>query len=170
MLQIGPEDPRELYLAALLAEADAYSRSLYPDESRNPADAAFLAGPGVQFLVARAGGAAVGCGALVLLGGGAGEVKRLVVRAAARGQGVGRALLAAIEAAAEREGLACLLLETGPRNEAALGLYRRSGYRERPPFGSHRANPHSVFMEKSLPPRPPAAPVVPGTGFEPVAP
>ncbi len=42
-------------------------------------------------------------------------------------------------------------LETGIKSDEALGLYRRSGYIERGPFGAYRADPLSIFMEKVLP-------------------
>ena len=136
-------------MAALLAEADAFSRALYPEEARNAADAAFLARPFVRFFVARVDGAAMGCGGLVIYDGW-GEIKRLIVRDAARGRGVGRALLATIEATARAERLGVVRLETGPRSVAALGLYGRAGYAIREPFAGYVANPWSVFMEKRL--------------------
>src|SRR5947209_18990154 len=49
------------------------------------------------FLVAARGGTALGCGGLRRLSPGVGEIKRLFVSAPARGQGVGRALLCALE-------------------------------------------------------------------------
>lgn len=35
-------------------------------------------------------------------------------------------------------------------NHAALGLYTRSGFKRRDPFGNYRADPLSVFMQKDL--------------------
>jgi putative acetyltransferase len=81
---------------------------------------------------------------------GYGEVKRMYVAPAARGQGLGRQMLAAIEARAAGEGLELLRLETGIRQAEALGLYRASGYADCEPFGSYLADPLSVFMEKRL--------------------
>ena len=52
--------------------------------------------PNVRFFVARIGGRAVGCGAVALFDEYA-EVKRMYTRDAARGQGVGKALLARLE-------------------------------------------------------------------------
>jgi putative acetyltransferase len=31
-----------------------------------------------------------------------------------------------------------------------IGLYRRAGYREIPPFGDYKPDPLSVFMEKRM--------------------
>ena len=51
------------------------------------------------------------------------------IAAAARGQGVGRALLAALVAAAETEGLWMLQAGIFPENAASLALHERSGFR-----------------------------------------
>jgi putative acetyltransferase len=144
-------DPRQPEIADLLKHADAYSASLYPEEGRHPVDLTFLAGPNVRFFVARNGATAVGCGALVIDAEGVGELKRMIVHPDARGQGVGRSLLDAIEAAARFEGIDTLRLETGPGNREALNLYRCGGYIDRGPFGTYRAGPHSLFMQKKLP-------------------
>ncbi len=74
----------------------------------------------------------------------------MIVGPAARGQGIGRALLEAIETVARRDHVQTIRLETGPLNHEALGLYRRCGYRDRGPFGNYQPGPHSVFMEKSF--------------------
>jgi ribosomal-protein-alanine acetyltransferase len=52
-----------------------------------------------------------------------------------RGNGIGGALLAAVELAARRHGSRRLRLEVRADNAAAQQLYRRNGYR---PFGTHR--------------------------------
>ena len=41
-------------------------------------------------------------------------------------------------------------LETGYLQTEAIGLYRRLGYAERPPFGDYLPDPLSIFMEKPL--------------------
>jgi GNAT superfamily N-acetyltransferase len=67
-----------------------------------------------------------------------------------RGRGVGRALLAALEAAARALGLSRLVLETGDRQREAIALYRRAGFRDIPPFGEYVGSPLSVCMGKEL--------------------
>jgi putative acetyltransferase len=69
---------------------------------------------------------------------------------AQRGHGVGRGLLAFLEAEALRRGCTWLMLETGIRQPEALALYERSGYVRRGPFGSYIEDPHSVFMARRL--------------------
>ena len=51
------------------------------------------------------------------------------VATAARGQGVGRALLAALVEASEAEGIWTLQASIFPENEASLALHRRCGFR-----------------------------------------
>jgi putative acetyltransferase len=135
---------------ALLAQSDEYSMARYPIESQYLVDADFLAQSNVRFLVARLDGRAVGCGALVVAHDGSAELKRMIVDADARGRGVGRAILAALEAVARREHLRIIRLETGTLNQEAVGLYRACGYQERGPFAGYTDDPLSVFMEKDV--------------------
>src|SRR5437899_460621 len=152
MVSISQETPKQEEVGLLLRRSDEFSAALYPPESRHLVDIDELAKPGVRFFVARVEVCAVGCGALVLGNEGRAEIKRMFVDPASRGQGVGRALLEAIEETARREGVNLLQLETGTGNREALGLYRRCGYRECGPFGSYRPDPLSVFMEKETRP------------------
>jgi len=71
----------------------------------------------------------------------------MFVDPAARGQKVGRQILACLEAEAPAIGLARMRLETGISQPEALGLYRSMGYQEREPFAGHGPEPLSVFME-----------------------
>src|SRR5205807_742672 len=112
-------------------------------------DLAQLSGAGIRLFIARRDGAAVGCGALRLAAG-YGEVKRMYVSPAARGAGLGRAILARIESEAQREGLRVMRLETGNRQTEALSLDRSAGYVDCGPFGEYRPDPLSRFMEKRL--------------------
>ena len=67
---------------------------------------------------------------------------------AARGRGVGSAILLQIMSAARARGMLRLSLETGswPYFSPARALYARHGFVECPPFGEYRADPNSVFM------------------------
>lgn len=77
-------------------------------------------------------------------------MKRMFVRAEARGIGLGRRLLNALEEIACRRSIIRISLETGIRQPEAIGLYRASGYQECPPFGDYKDDPLSLFMTKSL--------------------
>jgi putative acetyltransferase len=149
VVEINEESPLRSEIRRLIAEADSLSEALYPAESRHPISAADLTGDGVRFFVARADGVAIGCAAL-LHQGSDGELKRMFVVERARGIGAGRAILRAVEAAAQADGLQVLRLESGVFNQEANELYRRHGYAERGPFGNYAADPLSVFMEKPL--------------------
>jgi putative acetyltransferase len=141
-----PADQPEVH--ALLRQSDTYFAGLYPAESNHLIDTAALAEPNVRFLVARRGGIAVGCGALVLGTDGEAELKRMFVAPEARGLKIGTLLLDALEAAARAEGVRVIRLETGVRQPESLGLYRRHGYTERGPFGSYQKDPLSTYFEK----------------------
>jgi putative acetyltransferase len=150
-VEVAPASPREPEALALLRQSDAYFAALYPAESNHLLGADELDRPGVRFLLARRHGRALGCGALVLgPADGEGELKRLFVVPEARGHGVGREILAALETTARQAGVPTLRLETGVAQPESLGLYRRHGYVERGPFGGYGPDPLSVFMEKRL--------------------
>lgn len=135
---------------ALIAELDAYQDGLYPPESRHALDLAGLTQPNVLFAVARdAAGRAVGCAAVVL-GAEFGEIKRMFVSPLGRGQGMGRRLLALLEAEARARGCGLLTLETGPLQPEALALYGACGFMRRGPFGDYADDSLSVFMQKAL--------------------
>jgi len=147
---IARETPDQPEVLAFLAESDRYAASLYPAESNHLLDVGALLEPQVRFLVARRADVAVGCGALVVGQNSTAEIKRMWVAPQARGLGLGRQLLAALEQIGSTERTATLQLETGIHNAEALALYRRAGYVEIGPFGAYEPDPLSVFMEKRL--------------------
>ncbi len=145
-----PVDPTTPAVAELLAALDAYQSALYPPASVHLLPAAALAGPDATFFGAFAEAQLVGCGGYVNHANEYGELKRMFVRPRVRGLGIGRRLLAALEAHAVSAGLTVLRLETGVSQAEALRLYEWTGYKRRGPFGSYTADPLSVFMEKRL--------------------
>jgi putative acetyltransferase len=147
---IQMENPRATGVAELISALDSYLSGLYPPESNHFLDLEQLAQPGIRLFVARRDGLAVACGALRIDADGYGEIKRMYVIPAARGEGLGRAILARIEEQARREGLRLLRLETGIRQAEAIALYRSSGYSDCPAFGEYQEDPLSRFMEKRL--------------------
>ena len=103
------------------------------------------------FVVAYMDGVAVGCGAVRKMEGETAELKRMYVAPEARGKGIGRAVLEALEAEARRLGVKTLLLETGIRQAAATAMYRSAGYRDIPPYGEYVASAAtSICMAKDL--------------------
>jgi putative acetyltransferase len=144
---IALADPRDAAVRPLLAALDAYLGTLYPPESNHILDIERLAQPDIRFFVASLAGVALGCAALRLHAE-YGEVKRLYVDPAARGLGLGRQLLARLEATACELGLPLLRLETGIHQPEAIGLFRAAGFVERGPFGAYGPDPLSLFMQK----------------------
>lgn len=150
-LTLRLESPDQPDVIALLQRATDYLLARYPVESCNILDVNGLRADGVRFWVAREAHYAVGCCALIPLASRTGEIKRLYVDDAARGQGVGNQLLETLEAAAQRDGMTTLMLEAGVNQPQALGLYSKRGYSRRGPYGNYRDDPLSVFMQKLLP-------------------
>ncbi len=149
-MPIAFEHPDQPDVIALIAALDAYQSSLYPPEACYTLDISALSQPQVRFAVARdESGQAIGCAAVVL-GPDGGEVKRMYVQPATRGQGVARELLLALEGAARAAGCRLLQLETGPLQPEALAFYASLGFERCGPFGDYPDHPLSVFMCKPL--------------------
>ena len=89
-------------------------------------------------LLAQVDGGPAGCVALRPESGDAAELKRLYVREAYRGQGLGQALAEAACDAARAMGYARIRLDTMPSMHAAIALYEALGFRDIAPY---RENP-----------------------------
>ena len=108
----------------------------------------FEAGAGVW--LADVGGDHVGCVALRRLKEkpGCGEVKRLYVRPAYRGQGIADLLLEAVEIYAKEFGDRWLYLDTAADMKAAQRFYERKGFL---PCQRYNDNPQAaIFMRKAI--------------------
>jgi DNA-binding MarR family transcriptional regulator/GNAT superfamily N-acetyltransferase len=113
-----------------------------------PADDAELRPPLGSFLVASVDGEPVACGGVKLIGPRVGSLKRMWVAGSARGVGLGRRMLVALESEARELGVTNLRLETNRALAEAISLYRRSGYVEVPPFNG---DPYADYwFEKRL--------------------
>ncbi|RKE17984.1 GNAT family N-acetyltransferase [Streptomyces sp. TLI_171] len=107
-----------------------------------------LGPPDGVFLLARLDGRPAGCAGVRTFSAGTAELKRLYVRPAGRGRGLGRALLAAAEDAARALGHTRLRLDTMAELTEARALYAAAGYLDIPPYtgGPHIAH----WLEKTL--------------------
>jgi len=114
--------------------------------------------PGGTLLLALVDGAAAGCGALRPRPDvdypNACEMKRLYVREAYRGLGLGRRLAQALIDHATRAGYRSMVLDTLDDMEAARGLYASLGFEEIPPFYFNPiAGAHYLKVDLDAPPR-----------------
>lgn len=100
-------------------------------------------------LLARAPHEWVGCVALRRVAAGVCEMKRMYVRPAWRGGGIGRRLAQEVIAVARRIGYARMRLDTLAPMAAARGLYESLGFRQIEPY-YHNPLPGAVFYELDL--------------------
>jgi GNAT superfamily N-acetyltransferase len=105
---------------------------------------------GGRIFMALDAGRAVGCVALLKMADGGYEVAKMTVSEAARGSGLGRALMQRCIDAAAAEGAPRLYLETNSGLAPALGLYRAMGFVALPPAATAYAR-CDVWMERRLP-------------------
>jgi ribosomal protein S18 acetylase RimI-like enzyme len=106
--------------------------------------------PAGCILLAEAAGEAVGCVAVrPLAEPGLCEMKRLFVRPAHAGRGLGRRLAEAAITAARQRGYAAIRLDTLTSMEAANALYRRLGFHRIAPY-CRNPLPGALFYELDL--------------------
>lgn len=139
---ISASTPEQLQATREIFEE--YARSLEVDLCFQQFDQELASLPGEYaeprgaLLLALVDGALAGCCALRPLDQvdypNASEMKRLYVRKAFRGFGLGRQLAEATLDAARRAGYGCVLLDTLDEMEAARALYEELGFTEIPPY------------------------------------
>jgi GNAT superfamily N-acetyltransferase len=117
-----------------------------------PVDATEFEPPSGAFLIVLLDGEPVGCGGWRSHGdtGDTAELKRMYVAPAARGRGVARAVLGAVERSARDHGRKRIILECGDRQPEAIALYTSSGYEQIPNFGFYRDAPGCVSFGRTL--------------------
>jgi ribosomal protein S18 acetylase RimI-like enzyme len=151
---IPATNPQEIALARQLFEEYASWLEIslcfqnFDQELENlPGD---YAPPHGRLLLALEGDQLAGCIALRRLADRACEMKRLYVRPAFRGLGLGRTLVTAILEAAKEIGYERMQLDTLPgKMDQALAMYRRFGFREIQPYYENPVE-GATFMELSL--------------------
>ena len=117
-----------------------------------PVDVAEFEPPAGAFLVAYLDGQPVGCGGWRSHGeaGDTAELKRMYTAEAARGRGVARTVLAAVEQSARDHGRNRIILECGNKQPEAIAMYRSGGYQRIENFGFYRDAPDCVSFGRSL--------------------
>lgn len=154
MVEIAPIDsthPDARYcLDAYFAELDQRFETGFDPELSIPAGVAELRPPTGLLLMATLRGEPVGCGGLKFHDAEPTEIKRMWIAPTARGLGVGRRLLAELEAHAARHGADTVRLETNRSLVEAISLYRSAGYVEVEPYNGEPYAHH--WFEKRLAP------------------
>lgn len=118
-----------------------------PGTSLRVEDRDFVPPRGV-FLVASIDGETVAGGCVKLSAPKVGWLKRMWVADSARGLGIGRRLLDALECHARALGATIIRLDTNRALQEAIAMYRSAGYRQVPPFNTERYATH--WFEKRL--------------------
>lgn len=157
MKLLTPQGDDQLNEVRLLFEE--YAESLDIDLCFQQFDAELTSLPGDYaaprgaLLMAEVDGALAGCCALRALDNSdypnACEMKRLYVRKAFRGFGLGRHLAEAILDAARMAGYDCILLDTLDEMESARALYAELGFVEIPPY-YHNPIPGAHYLKAEL--------------------
>ncbi|MEV6872200.1 GNAT family N-acetyltransferase [Amycolatopsis sp. NPDC051128] len=149
---VAQSDPRVRPLLADLAReySSRYHRVLsdvhfelreYPPERFTP--------PHGGLLLLLTDGAAVAGGAFQRYDQETAELKRVWTHRAHRGRGLGRRVVAELEAEADRRGYTRIFLTTGPNQPEACGLYLATGYT--PHFDVHAVPRTRLPFSKVLP-------------------
>jgi putative acetyltransferase len=149
---ISVDDPRKPEVRALLERHLAFCLSETPPEHSFALDVNRLLDPAVTFVSYRDGGTVLGVAAIKELDAESGEVKSMHTAAAARGRGVGRALLSHLLDTARARGYQQVFLETGttPGFAAARALYESAGFTPTRPFGGYPQTEDNTFYRRAL--------------------
>lgn len=145
---IAADDPRAEDVQALLERHLAFAREVTPPGHVHALEIDGLLDPAVTFFSARRDGVLVGVGALKHLDASHVELKSMHTAEAARGQGIGRAMVDHLLATAADRKYERVSLETGTMDAftPARSLYTKVGFTPCAPFGEYTANPNSTCM------------------------
>ncbi len=151
-LVIAIDDPRIDDARTLLDRHLAFARDVTPPDHVHAMEVDDLLGPAVTFFSARRDGVLLGVGALKRLDETHAELKSMHTSEAARGRGVGQAMVDHLLAVAADRGYQRVTLETGTGDAfvPARSLYTKIGFEPCAPFGEYTVNPHSACMTIDL--------------------
>jgi DNA-binding MarR family transcriptional regulator/GNAT superfamily N-acetyltransferase len=150
--EVRPVDPQcadaRYCLAEYVAELNRRSTRGFDPSVGATALPHELRPPAGQFFVVYLQGEPIGCGAVKHHADAPAEIKRMWIAPRARGLGLGRRLLDALEACARSGGAQVARIETSAVLSEALALYASSGWTEVPRFNDEPFADH--WFEKSL--------------------
>jgi len=143
----------------LIAAAQAELTERYGSADENPIESGEFDPPEGAFLIAWRDGTPVACAgwrtiAHILEHTGlpedVAELKRMYAVPEARGTGVARVLLAAVEESARSQGMRRIILETGTKQPEALRFYDRNGYDRIANYGYYKDEADCVSFGRDL--------------------
>ena len=145
---IEADDPRADDVRRLLAAHLAFANEHSPPEDVHALDVSGLLDPAVSFFSFRLDGQLLGVGAIKRLDAHHAELKSMHTAAAARRNGVGRAMVDHLIGVARDGGFLRLSLETGTMQafEPARSLYATVGFVPCGPFDAYVPSPNSTYM------------------------
>lgn len=145
---IDLDDPRRDDVRSLLEQHLAFCNEVTPPEDVHALDLDGLLDPLITFFSLRVDGELLGVGALKQLDREHAELKSMHTARAARGRGVGRAIVDHLLAVAAARGVRRVSLETGSMAafDPARSLYAGAGFVPCGPFGDYGPSPNSAFM------------------------
>jgi len=133
---------------AYFAELDARFPNGFDPGAATTRDAQTFDAPTGVFVLVRESGEPIGCGGLLTLAPGVGEIKRMWIDPAWRGLGLAGRLLADLEARSRAIGHHTVRLDTNSTLTDAIAMYERAGYA---PIARYNDNPYAErWFEKSL--------------------
>jgi putative acetyltransferase len=151
-LVIAIDDARADDVGALIERHLAFAREVTPPGHVHALPAENFSDPAITLFGARRDGELVAIGALKRLDEHHVELKAMHTAEAARGAGVGSAMVEHLLAVAAERRYERVSLETGTMAAFAPArrLYAKAGFTPCEPFGGYTANPHSVCMMLDL--------------------
>jgi putative acetyltransferase len=154
MLQgaISVDDPQAPDVRALLKRHLEFANLHSPPEDVHALDVAGLLDPAIAFYSSRVDGQLLAVGALKRLDHDHAELKSMHTAEAARGRGIGQAMLDHLLRVARERGFLRVSLETGSMAAfaPARAMYAKAGFIECAPFGDYVPSPNSTCMTLSL--------------------
>jgi len=150
--EISADDPRAPDVRALLERHMTAMLAATPPEHAFALDVDGLVDPAVTFFSFRADGELLGVGALKQLDPEHAEIKSMHTAVAARGRGVGRAMLNHLLGVARSRAYRRVSLETGTMAEfaPARALYASAGFTACGPFADYQPSEDNCFMTLEL--------------------
>ncbi|MFY1690671.1 GNAT family N-acetyltransferase [Plantactinospora sp. WMMB782] len=151
-IRVVPYDSPVAQRLVVSALTDLARRYGGDEGDETPVAASEFRPPAGAFLVAYLAEVPVGCAGWRTHGdtGEVAELKRMYVAPQARGRGVARRVLSAVEDSAREHGRRRLILECGDRQPEAIALYQSSGYQRIPDFGYYRDAPGVLSFGRTL--------------------